>query len=177
IIYAILLGLALFLLISYLTPYRWTRIKTFFNPTENVRTTSYQLNQALIAIGSGGLTGVGYGKSTTKIHYLPQPIDDSIFAVIAEELGFAGALVFIALLLFLTGRAIGIARGAKDYEGKIVASGIVGLLGIQAFLNLAAIVALVPLTGIPLPFISYGGSSLLVTMITIGILINIRRQS
>lgn len=158
-------------------PYRIARLKAFLDPSFDPQGASYQINQILIAIASGGLLGVGLGASRGKFDFIPEVHSDAIFAVIAEELGFLGSFIFIVLLLFLIVRAIQIARRAKDYEGKIISAGIVGLLSTQAFLNLASIVALVPLTGIPLPFISYGGSSLLVTMIAIGILINIRRQS
>lgn len=158
-------------------PYRIARLKSFLDPTFDPQGASYQINQILIAIASGGLLGVGLGASRGKFDFIPEVHSDAIFAVIVEELGFLGALAFIGLLLFLVSRAIQIVRLAKDYQGKILAAGIVGLLSIQAFLNLASIVALIPLTGIPLPFISYGGSSLLVTTIAIGILINIRRQS
>ena len=159
------------------SPYRIARLKAFLDPTFDPQGASYQINQILIALASGGLLGVGIGGSIGKFDFIPEVHSDAIFAVMAEELGFLGALFFIALLLFLISRAIQIARGASDYEGKLIATGIVALLSIQAFLNLASIVALVPLTGVPLPFISYGGSSLLVTMISIGILQNIKKQS
>lgn len=158
-------------------PYRLSRLKTFLNPNFDPQGASYQINQILISLGSGGLLGVGIGTSRGKFDFIPEIHSDAIFAVIAEELGFLGSLFFIGLLLFLIMRCLQIAREAKDYEGKIIATGIVGLISIQAFLNLASIVALIPLAGIPLPFISYGGSSLLVTMISIGILINIKKQS
>lgn len=169
------IGAAVFAIVS--EPYRIARLKAFLDPTVDPQGASYQINQILIAIASGGLLGVGLGTSRGKFDFIPEVHSDAIFAVVAEELGFLGALAFIGLLLFLISRAIQIVRGAKDYEGKIVAAGIVGLLSIQALLNLASIVALIPLTGIPLPFISYGGSSLLITMISIGLLINIRRQA
>lgn len=158
-------------------PYRIARLKAFLDPSFDPLGASYQINQILIAVSSGGLLGVGIGGSRGKFDFIPEVHSDAIFAVIAEELGFLGALFFIVLLLFLITRAIHIAQNARDYEGKLIAGGIIGLLSIQAFLNLASIVALVPITGIPLPFISYGGSSLLITMISIGILINIGRQS
>jgi cell division protein FtsW len=158
-------------------PYRIARLKSFIDPAFDPQGASYQINQILIALASGGLLGVGIGGSRGKFDFIPEVHSDAIFAVVAEELGFLGALVFVSLLLFLISRGIQIARGAADYEGKIIAAGIVALISIQAFLNLASIVALVPLTGIPLPFISYGGSSLMVTMVAVGILINIKRQS
>jgi len=177
IIYAILLGLALILVISYLTPYRWERIRTFLNPTKNLRTTSYQLNQALIAIGSGGLTGVGYGKSTTKIHYLPQPIDDSIFAVIAEELGFIGSVVLILALAIVVIRSFLLSRKILDEFGQLLLVGFGSLIAIQAFMHIGAISGLIPLTGVPLPFISYGGTALAISMTISGIMVNISKYT
>lgn len=158
-------------------PYRISRLKSFLDPSFDPLGASYQINQILIALGSGGLLGVGIGASRGKFDFIPEVHSDAIFAVVAEELGFLGGLIFISLLLFLISRGVGIAREAKDFEGKVLAAGITGLIAIQAFLNLGSIVALVPLTGIPLPLISYGGSSLLVTMFAIGILLNIRKQS
>ena len=158
-------------------PYRIERLRAFLDPNYDPQGASYQISQILIAVGHGGLFGVGIGGSRGKFDFIPEVHSDAIFAVIVEELGFIGALVFIGLLLFLISRAIKIAQNAKDAEGKLIAAGIVGLIAIQALLNLASIVALVPLTGIPLPFISAGGSSLVVTMISIGILLNIKRQS
>ena len=158
-------------------PYRLNRIKAFLDPSYDPQGASYQINQILISLANGGLLGVGIGGSKGKFDFIPEVHSDAIFAVIVEEFGFLGAVVFIGVILFLISRAIQIARGAKDMEGKIIAVGIVSLLAIQAFLNLASVVALTPLTGISLPFISYGGSSLLMTMISIGILTNIKRQS
>lgn len=177
IIYAILLGLALFLIISYLTPYRWDRIKTFLNPAENTRTASYQLNQALIAIGSGGLSGVGYGKSTTKLHYLPQPIDDSIFAVIAEELGFVGSVILILAFATIVIRSFLLSRKILDEFGQLLLVGFGSLIAIQAFMHIGAISGLIPLTGVPLPFISYGGTALAVFMTISGIMVNISKYT
>lgn len=158
-------------------PYRIARLKSFVDPSFDPQGASYQINQILIALGSGGLLGVGIGASRGKFDFIPEVHSDAIFAVVAEELGFLGGLIFISLLLFLISRGVQIAREAADFEGKVLAAGITGLIAIQAFLNLGSIVALVPLTGIPLPLISYGGSSLLVTMAAIGILLNIRKQS
>lgn len=158
-------------------PYRIARLKAFMDPNYDPQGASYQINQILISLGNGGFLGVGVGGSRGKFDFIPEIHSDAIFAVITEELGFVGALVFIGLILFLITRLIKIARGAKDFQGKLLAGGIIGLIAAQAFLNLASIVALVPLTGIPLPFISYGGSSLLLTLISIGILQNIKKQS
>ncbi|OGD88846.1 cell division protein FtsW [Candidatus Curtissbacteria bacterium RIFCSPLOWO2_02_FULL_40_13b] len=158
-------------------PYRVARLKTFLNPQHDPLGASYQINQILSAISSGGLLGVGIGASRSKFAFIPEIQSDAIFAVIVEELGFIGAIFLMSLFLFLIVRALNIAQNAKDSSGKILAMGLVSLLSVQILFNLASNVALVPLTGIPLPFISYGGSSLVVTMISIGILVNIKKQN
>jgi len=158
-------------------PYRLERLKAYLNPSYDPLGASYQINQIIIALSSGGLFGVGLGGSRSKFEFIPEVHNDAIFAVIVEETGFIGGIILICLFLFLISRAIKIAREASDFSGKILAIGISGSFASQIFLNLGSNVALVPLTGIPLPFISYGGSSLLVTLLSIGILLNIRKQS
>lgn len=160
-----------------LHPYRLARVKSFLDPTYDPQGASYQINQILIAVASGGLFGVGIGASRSKFTFIPEVQNDAIFAVVIEELGFVGALFILSLFLFLIYKGIKIAQNALDFQGKILAMGIISLIAIQTLFNLASIVALVPLTGIPLPFISYGGSSLLVTMASIGILVNIAKQN
>lgn len=177
IIYALFLGLTAFLVVSYLTPYRWERIKTFLNPDANARSSSYQLNQALIAIGSGGLKGVGYGKSTTKLHYLPQPIDDSIFAIIAEELGFIGSAALILIFSAIIIRSFILSKRITDEFGQLLLVGFGSLIAIQSFMHIGSISGLIPLTGVPLPFISYGGTALAVFMTISGIIINISKYT
>ena len=163
--------------ISIIThPYRISRLKSLLDPAHDPQGASYQINQILIALSSGGLFGVGIGASRSKFAFIPEVQSDAIFAVFVEELGFVGAIFLISLFLFLIMRAIKIAQNAPDNYGRVLAMGIVGLISIQSLFNLASIVALVPLTGIPLPFISYGGSSLFVTMAGIGILLNIHKQ-
>ncbi len=158
-------------------PYRLARIKSFFDPTFDPQGASYHINQILVALASGGLLGVGIGASRSKFAFIPEVQGDAIFAIIVEELGFVGGIFLISLFIFLILRAIAIAKEAPDFRGKVLAFGIIGLLAIQTLFNLASIVVLVPLTGVPLPFISYGGSSLAVTMASIGILTNIKKQS
>ena|SRR3989344_1141355 len=160
-----------------LEPYRFERVKSFIDPSYDPQGASYQISQIIIALASGGLLGVGLGGARSKFEFIPEVHNDAIFAVIVEELGFLGALVLISLFLFLIARTINVAKLAKDYEGRLLAIALTSLIAIQILFNLASIVALVPLTGIPLPFISYGGSSLFVTLAAIGILLNIRRQS
>ena len=158
------------------SPYRRERVMTFLNLSRDPLGASYHVRQILIAIGSGGIFGLGLGQSRQKFEYLPAVTTDSIFAVIGEELGFVGASIVVFIFLFLIWRGIKIAANAPDEFGKLLAVGITSWIGLQAMINLAAMVALVPLTGVPLPFISYGGSSLVIALTGIGILLNISRQ-
>ncbi|MDE2001129.1 MAG: putative lipid II flippase FtsW [Patescibacteria group bacterium] len=167
-------GLAVLALV---TPYRLQRIMTFMHPDTNTQGSGYQINQALTAIGSGGLWGVGYGQSTTKLKYLPQPIDDSIFAVIAEELGFAGASFIIALFAILALRCFIVAKKAPDKFGQLLLIGFGSLLTLQTFMHIGANSGLTPLTGVPLPFISYGGTALAIFMTISGIMVNVSQYS
>lgn len=157
-------------------PYRLSRLLTFLNVDRDPLGASYHIRQALIALGSGGLTGVGLGQSLQKYSYLPESTTDSIFAIIAEELGLVGALVVILVFIFIILRGIRIASMAPDRFGKLLALGITSFLAIQIIINLSALVALIPLTGVPLPFISYGGSSLVISLVSIGILLNIAKR-
>lgn len=165
-----------FILIK-LEPYRAARLATFFNPNVSLQSTSYHVRQILIALGMGGLTGVGVGNSLQKYAYLPENATDSIFAIIGGEFGFIGATILILLFIFLLWRGFYIALRAKDKFGKLLAGGIVSFLAVQTIINLGAQTALIPLTGVPLPFISYGGSAIVVDMSAIGILLNISRQN
>ena len=158
-------------------PYRMERVRAFLDPFYDPQGASYQINQIIMAIASGGLLGVGLGGSRAKFEFIPEVHNDAIFAVIVEELGFVGGVVLIAIFLFLIMRAADVAKSARDYEGRLLAAGLCALIAIQILFNLASNVALVPLTGVPLPFISYGGSSLFVTLAAVGILLNIRKQS
>ena len=160
-----------------IAPYRAERLATFFNFNQSIESSSYHVRQILIAFGSGGLTGVGLGESLQKYAYLPESTTDSIFAIVAEEFGFVGATVLIVLFILFVWRGFYIAVHAKDNLGKLMAGGITTFLGVQAIINLGAQTAFVPLTGIPLPFISYGGSALIVDLCSVGILLNISRKS
>ncbi len=164
-----------FILIK-LEPYRAARLSTFLNPNQSLQTSSYHVRQILIALGSGGITGVGLGNSLQKYAYLPENTTDSIFAIIAEELGFIGATIIILMFLIVVWRGFYTAIHAKDNFGRLLAGGIITFLGMQIIINLAAQTALLPLTGIPLPFISYGGSALIIDLAAVGILCNISRQ-
>ena len=161
----------------WISPYRRTRMKTFLDPTSDPLGSSYHIRQVLISLGSGGLTGIGLGQSRQKYQYLPEATTDSIFAVVAEETGFLGGSLLLGTFLFLIQRGFAIAQRAEDQFGKLMAAGISSWLAIQVFINLAAMVALVPLTGIPLPFISYGGSALIAELAGLGILLNISKNN
>lgn len=165
------------LLLIKLEPYRAARLATFFNASQDVNNSSYHVRQILIALGSGGIFGVGVGNSLQKYAYLPENTTDSIFAIIAEELGFVGSLVLILLLVAILWRGIYIALRTQDTFGKLLAGGIIAFLGSQMLINLGAQTAVLPLTGVPLPFISYGGSALVIDLCSIGILLNIAGQN
>ena len=158
--------------------YRVHRLLTFINhSSSDPQSTGYQIRQALIAIGSGGPWGVGFGQSRQKFAYLPESTGDSIFAILAEELGFIGVLgIFIIFILFIWS-GIKIAKGAPDNFGKFFALGIIFLISTQFFLNVSAISGFVPLTGVPLPFISYGGTFLAILMSACGMVANISKYS
>lgn len=173
----LLSGLAALFALIKIAPYRMNRLLVYLNPEIDPLGISYQIKQALLAIGSGGLFGVGLGHSRQKYNYLPSPASDSIFAITAEELGFIGAIILIALFLGLALRGFRIAKNSPDRFGKLVATGIVSWLVLQAFVNIAAITGLIPLTGITLPFISYGASSMIMSLIGAGILINISKYT
>jgi len=159
-----------------LTPYRMNRFLVFLNPGIDPKGIGYHINQALIAIGSGGIFGMGFGHSRQKFNYLPEPIGDSIFAIIAEELGLIGGAIVILLFGVFAWRGFRIAKHAPDRFGMLLAAGITAWIMFQAIINIAAITSLMPLTGITLPFISYGSSSLVMTLGGVGILINISKQ-
>lgn len=165
------------LILVKLSPYRAARLATFLNPSEQTLTSSYHVKQILIALGMGGFTGVGFGNSLQKYAYLPENTTDSIFAIIAEELGFVGSVVVIGSLLLLVWHGFVISARAKDQFGKLLAAGITSFLAVQMIINLSAQTALMPLTGIPLPFISYGGSALVLDLAGVGVLLNIAKQS
>jgi cell division protein FtsW len=158
-------------------PYRAQRFLAFLDPTADARGISYQINQALLAIGSGGIWGEGFGQSKQKYSYLPEPIGDSIFAVISEEMGFIRTMVILLLFLLFAFRGFKIARTAPDTFGKLAAGGITSWLVLQALINIGGITGLIPLTGIPLTFISYGSTALAISLASVGILLNISRYS
>jgi cell division protein FtsW len=147
----------------------------FLDPFSDPQGVTYHIAQVLIALGSGGITGLGLGQSRQKF-YIPEVTTDSIFAVIGEELGFLGGLFLIVLFSILIYQGFKIAKNSTDRFGQILAGGITAWLGVQAIINLGAMVSLFPLTGVPLPFISYGGSALVANLAGIGILLNISKK-
>ena len=175
----LLVGLAIigivFASLVYFEPYRMKRITVFLNPSYDPQGAGYQLRQSLIAIGAGGATGKGFGMSAQKFTYLPEPVSDSIFAVFAEEFGFAGSLFLLCLFLFLLYKGFSISIRAPDDFGRLLGAGIVILIVMQSFINVAAMLGIFPLTGIPLVFVSKGGSSLIATLVEAGILLNISK--
>lgn len=160
-----------------ISPYRWNRMLAFMNPDVDTQGISYQINQALIAVGSGGIFGIGLGHSRQKFNYLPEPVGDSIFAIVGEELGIIGAMVLVSLFVYFALKGFRIAKNAPDSFGKLLAVGITSWIIFQAFINIGSIVALIPLTGVPLPFISYGGTSIIFLLAGVGLLMNISKQS
>ena len=155
--------------------FRLDRIKVFFDPWSDATGTGYQMIQSLYAIGSGGLFGVGLGNSKQKYLYIPEPQNDFIFAIIAEELGFVGCIAIIALFAVFVWRGIVIAMKAPDMFGSLIAVGITTLVAIQAIINIAVVTASIPTTGMALPFFSYGGTALVILLSSVGILLNISR--
>jgi cell division protein FtsW len=176
--YILLSGLGLALLFAglvYTTPYLQERVKTFINPAQDAQGSSYQIQQSLIALGSGGIFGRGFGQSVQKFSYLPEPQGDSIFAVLGEELGFVGSLAVIFLYVLFVLRGFRIANRAPDYFSRLLVYGIVILITVQSFMHIASVIGVFPLTGVPLVFMSQGGTSLMVYLMAIGIVLNISR--
>lgn len=174
--YLLVIGTALILAVILVSPYRRERLLTFFNPNRDPQGSSYHIRQALLSIGSGGIWGIGVGQSRQKYDFLPEVTTDSIFAVIAEELGFVGSSILITTYLTLVIQGLETAKAAKSEFGSLLALGITSWIGGQSLVNLAAMVALFPLTGIPLPFVSYGGTSLVLLLFASGILVNIAKN-
>jgi len=158
-------------------PYRAARFMTFLHPEMDPRGIGYHINQAYLAIGSGGLFGLGLGHSRQKYLYLPEVSGDSVFAVIAEELGFVVTLAFLMLIAAFLMRGLRIAQRAPDDFGRVLAAGIVGWIFVQVMFNVCSMVGLMPITGLPLPFVSYGGTAYMALMAGVGLLANISKHS
>jgi len=175
---AVLSGIAAIALgiIIMATPYRFERITTFFHPETDPQGSAYHLNQSLMTIGSGGALGVGYGKSVLK-NSLPEPMNDTVFAIIAEEFGFVGSIFFISLYFLLVMAGFLGSLQTRDNFGKLMLVGFSTVIGIQTFIHIASVSGLMPMTGMPLPFISYGGTGIVAFMTMIGLMINILRKN
>lgn len=170
----LVVGTIIIILVAGASPYRVERLTAFQNfDVNNLDKTSYHTKQIVIALGSGGLSGVGFGNSIQKYAYLPEHTTDSIFAIYAEEAGYIGSVILTGLYVTLSAVGFMIAMNAKTQFGKLLATGITVFLTIQTLINLASQAILIPLTGVPLPFISYGGSSMLINYVAIGLLLNI----
>ena len=169
--------LVLFGALVLFRPYVRERVQTFLDPSSDPAGSSFQLRQSLIAIGSGGIAGRGLGQSVQKFTYLPEPQGDSIFAVIGEEFGFIGTTLIVVLYLMFALRGIRIAYRAPDSFSRLLATGIVILITAQVFMNIASITGLFPLTGVPLVFMSLGGTSLMISLGMVGLLLNISKFS
>ncbi len=161
--------------LAIISPYRMARLTTFLHPDRDPLGSSYHIRQALLGLGSGGWFGVGVGQSRQKYEYLPEANTDSIFAIIGEETGFVGSVAVILMFVFASWRGFRIAKRARDGFGRLLAIGITSWISVQTIINLSAMVALMPLTGVPLPFVSYGGSSLIIMLSAVGILLNISK--
>lgn len=159
------------------SPYRMERLKTFLDPTADVQGSGYQIRQSLISFGNGGLFGVGVGQGKQKLLFLPEPFTDFIYSIVGEELGFIGAVFVLALFVIFLMRAIKIARTAPDLYGFYLAVGIIASIVLYALVNAGVATGVLPTTGLPMPFISYGGTSLLFTCFAVGVLLNISTQT
>lgn len=171
-----ILGISMVIILALTRQYVMDRLTTFLRPGEDSLGTSWQINQSLIAIGSGGLLGRGFGQSIQKFNFLPEPIGDSIFAVAGEEFGFIGSSLLICLFMLFGLWGLKIAGQTKDPFGRLLGVGFVILITAQSFINIGAMIGLLPLTGVPLSFISHGGTALFFSLIEVGIILNISRQ-
>lgn len=171
-----LMAIAGIVALIWMEPYRMRRIMGFRNPWADPLDTGFQTIQSLLAVGSGGLFGSGLGQSRQKYFYLPEQHTDFIFGIVGEELGFLGATLVVVLFFLLCWRGLRAALRAPDFFGTTLATGLTALIGVQAFLNMGVVTGLLPVTGITLPFLSYGSSSLVVTLAAVGVLLNISRQ-
>lgn len=160
-------------IVMLVRPYVLERVKTFIDPSANSLSSGYQIQQSLIAIGSGGLLGRGFGQSVEKFNYLPEPDGDSVFAVFAEETGFFGSVILLALFIALAARGMVIAGSSRDLFGGLIALGFSSLIILQTFINVGAMLGIIPLTGLPLPFVSHGGTALLAVLLMCGLILNV----
>lgn len=154
-------------------PYLMSRVMTYLDPSRDPLQSGYQIQQSLIAIGSGGFLGRGFGQSVQKFNYLPEPVGDSVFAVFGEEFGFVGGVLLILLFVAFATRGLMIAAEAANMFGSLAATGLTLLIAFSAFMNIGAMLGIMPLTGLPLPFVSHGGTALLMVLASVGIILNV----
>lgn len=177
-LFLLFLGFLVLLMgVATVRPYVMDRLLTFVNPAVDPLDSGYQLRQSLIAVGSGGWVGRGFGQSIQKFSYLPEPVGDSIFSVAAEEFGFLGSVVLIGLFLFFALRGLKIAARARDRFGGLLVIGLVILIVSQSFINIGSMIGVLPLTGLPLIFVSHGGSALLFALAAVGVVLNVSKYS
>ncbi|MGB3921747.1 MAG: putative peptidoglycan glycosyltransferase FtsW [Minisyncoccia bacterium] len=172
----VLIGIVGLATLYFVHPYIKNRINAFLNPERDVYGADFQVNQSLIAIGSGGIFGRGFGQSVQKFTYLPEPIGDSVFAVVAEEFGFVGSVLLLSLFVLFAVRGLKIASETENSFARLLVVGIVIMLISQAFVNIGAMLGVIPLSGITLPFISHGGTSLFITLLEVGIVLSVSRN-
>ena len=173
IIFAILFGIVMAVIIF--RPYARQRVMTFLNPASASQSSGYQIQQSLLAIGSGGFSGRGFGQSIQKFNYLPEPIGDSIFAVQAEEFGFVGSVTLILMFLFFLFKTIKISIQTEDIFGRLLVLGIAILIIVESFMNICSMLGIIPLSGMPLLFVSHGGTALIITLGAVGIIANVSK--
>ncbi len=166
-----------FLLLVFAAPYRLKRLTAFLNPTEDPQGVGYHINQILISLSNGGMFGQGFGASRQKYLFLPEAHTDSIFAIYGEELGFIGSVILIGAFVFFLYKLVKIYESTSDRFAQLIIGGILAFFGLQLLINLGGMVGLMPLTGVPLPFISYGGSHILISFALVGIAVNIAKSS
>lgn len=175
--YALVPVIPLLYWMIFLTPWRFQRILVFMNPLADAQGKGFQIVQSLIAVSTGGVTGSGLMEGKQKLFYLPEPQTDFIFAVTAEELGLVGSIIIVSLFAVFVYRGFRTAMRTSDSFSRLLAVGITTMIGVQAFFNISVVLALLPTKGIPLPFISYGGSSLFIMLASVGVLLNITKQT
>lgn len=172
-----LTGASIFVILLNTAKYRLERIMVYLHPELDPQGIGYQINQSLLAVGTGGLWGLGLGRSRQKYYYLPEPAGDSIYAIVAEEMGFARSALILLVFATIGWRGYAIARHAPDVFGALLATGITTWIVIQAIINIGSILGITPLTGIPLPFVSYGGSALATVLFAAGVLLNVSKYT
>jgi cell division protein FtsW len=172
----LVIGVFAVFILAQIRPYFMARLTTFLDPSQDALGSGYQIQQSLIAIGSGGIFGRGFGQSIQKFNFLPEPIGDSIFAVACEEFGFIGAFTLVILYLFFALRGYKISSRVSDPFGRLVVIGVITHITAQSFINIGAMLGVLPLTGVPLVFVSHGGTAMLLALAEVGIVLSISKS-